>query len=287
MSTFTCEVSQNAPLVCLPPWRENPYRLVSLWDMQFDAFKTLRALDLLTRIEASIELLGGTYINSPTFHNVCLENLHNLAVVLKELGLFSQERRAIQMASYVSKYDKEPELSEIKKLRLLIEHDIEQFSFEAIPRDRVPYYEAVHLFGDQVHDHFFSAAYDIREAGTCYSLGRWTACVFHLMRVLEIALAVMGKVFDVSLAHTNWAPAIDQMESRIREMHKDANWKSLPDVKNQQEFYAQVASHFGILKDAWRNYTAHARGKYDPSECLLILRNTDSFMRKLATRLHE
>jgi len=49
-------------------------------------------------------------------------------------------------------------------------------------------------------------------------------------------------------------------------MHKDPIWKAKPDYKEQQEFFAQAASHFGVLKDAWCNYTAHARGKYDSNE---------------------
>ena len=287
MSTIACEVSQDSPSVCLLPWQENPYRLVSLWDMEFIATKALRGLDLLTRIDCTIGLVGDASINSPIYHRVCAEQLDELTTVLKDIGLLSQSKRAADMATFVRKHNKHPTTQEIGNLRLLINYDLDGFKFEAIPRDRVPYYEAIHLFGDEVHNSFFSAAYDIKEAGTCYSLGRWTACVFHLMRVLEITLAALGKVFEVSLAHTNWAPALDQIESRIREMHKDPTWKALPDVKDQQEFYSQAASHFGILKDAWRNYTAHARGKYDQSECLLVLNNVDSFSRKLATRLHE
>jgi len=116
-------------------------------------------------------------------------------------------------------------------------------------------------------------------------LSRNTACVFHLMRVLEIGLTALGDTFGVSLSHTNWAPAIEQIESKIREMHKDPSWRTMPDCKEQQEFYAQTASHFGILKDAWRNYTAHARGKYDEQEAFDILSNVRAFMKKLAARL--
>jgi hypothetical protein len=91
----------------------------------------------------------------------------------------------------------------------------------------------------------------------------------------------------VSLEHTNWAPAIEQIESKIRNMHKDPAWKSLPDCKEQQEFYAQVASHFGILKDAWRNYTMHSRGVYTEEQAERIFDNIESFMQQLATKLHE
>jgi hypothetical protein len=168
-----------------------------------------------------------------------------------------------------------------------IKWEMEERLFMFIPPERATFYGKQDLFGAIVHGAFPSARFDIIEAGNCYAAERATACVFHLMRVLEIGLSVLGTVFGVSLAHTNWAPAIDQIESKIREMRKDSNWKLRPDYKEQQEFYAQAASHFGVLKDAWRNYTAHARGKYTLEEAELLLKNIGAFMQKLATRLHE
>lgn len=134
---------------------------------------------------------------------------------------------------------------------------------------------------------FPSTAYDAKEAFKCFALGRNTASVFHLMRVLELGLTALGKAFSVSLAHTNWQPAIDQIESAVRGMHKDPIWKVQPDCKEQQEFYSQAVSHFGVLKDAWRNYTAHVRGKYDEQEAADIMTSVRAFMQKLSTRLAE
>ena len=107
------------------------------------------------------------------------------------------------------------------------------------------------------------------------------------MRVLEIALGVPGRNFGVSLIHTNWAPAIEQIESKSREKHRDPVWKSLPDCKEQQEFYSQAASQFGLLKDAWRNYTMHSRGKYTEGEAEQIFRNVKTFVGKLTKKLSE
>lgn len=70
-------------------------------------------------------------------------------------------------------------------------------------------------------------------------------------------------------------------------MHQDPEWRQRPDRKEQQEFYAQAATHFGILKDAWRNYTMHARGVYTEEAAEDIFNNVKSFMQKLAARLHE
>jgi hypothetical protein len=163
-------------------------------------------------------------------------------------------------------------------------------TFFYVPAERAKFFPRVkdpHIFGSPVAGAFPSAAFDIAEAGTCLSLARGTASVFHLMRVLEIGLTTLGAPFGVSLARTNWAPAIEQIESKIRDMHKDPKWKALPDCKEQQEFYAQAASHFGVLKDAWRNYTMHARGVYTEAAAEDIFNNVKGFMQKLATHLHE
>lgn len=168
--------------------------------------------------------------------------------------------------------------------------ELEGKAFWYVPAERAKFWPKVsnpHLFGEAVASAFPSAAFDIAESGICLSLDRGTASVFHAMRVLEIGLTALGAKFGVSLAHTNWEPAIRGIESKIREMHKDAVWKLLPDCKEQQEFYAQAATHFGVLKDAWRNYTMHVRGVYTEEMAEGIFNNVKGFMQKLAMRLHE
>jgi hypothetical protein len=150
-----------------------------------------------------------------------------------------------------------------------------------------PTIEKPHAFGEKVGASFPSAYFDIFNAGVCLATTMSTAAVFHLMRVLEIGLTALGKEFNVSLAHTNWQPAILEIEKKIREMPADPRWKVLPDCKEQQEFYAQAASHFGVLKDAWRNHTMHVRGRYGDGEAEQIYNAVKAFMEKLAERLHE
>ena len=141
------------------------------------------------------------------------------------------------------------------------------------------------MFGAEAASGFPSAAFDISEAGKCFALNRPTACVFHLMRVLEIGLGVFAKHFAVPSDHTNWHNIIEGIEKAVRNMSSDpakpADWKE------QQEFYSQAAHGFMFIKDAWRNYTAHARGKYTEDETETIFINVRAFMQRLATRLHE
>ena len=92
----------------------------------------------------------------------------------------------------------------IAELDKLLRNELDYVRFFHVPDLKLDYYNAPALFGTEVKDHFPSATFDIKEAGNCYALSRNTACVFHLMRVLEIGLTVLGAVFGVSLAHTNW-----------------------------------------------------------------------------------
>jgi hypothetical protein len=50
------------------------------------------------------------------------------------------------------------------------------------------FYTGRKLFDAKVFSDFPSASFDFDEAGKSFALGRYTACVFHLMRVLEIGI---------------------------------------------------------------------------------------------------
>lgn len=293
---------------CLCPWMENLYRPVGLWDMlQFSA----RAFYWIGQyLERSFEdcLTSATGSgDAPTIPIAALHepiNEQTKERVLICLGWVIRESEKVEMPitaatareleEALNDTEKPPKyqwaMDNIRHLQKLVQKELENKTFLYIPPEKMktwPRQNKQHVFGEQIHAAFPSAAIDISEAGICLSLSRATASVFHLMRVLEIGLTALGRTFSVSVAHTNWGPAIDQIESKIRDMHKDPTWKSQPDCKEQQQFYAQAASHFGILKDAWRNYTAHARGNYTEETAALIFDNVREFMRKLATRLHE
>ena len=155
-----------------------------------------------------------------------------------------------------------------------------------IQLDRVKYYETQQPFGLDVANNFPSVSFDALEACRCFALYRSTACVFHLMRVLEIGLHAFADRFGVASDRTNWHNIIEGIEKAVRNLGIDPTTRP-PDWKDQQEFFSQAASHFMIFKDAWRNYTAHERGKFTEDEAETILINVRSFMQKLATQLHE
>jgi hypothetical protein len=281
------------------PWVENHYQLISWWEMeQFSAKAYYKLGCLLERVKVQYANArnGGDPSFSGSAADVQLKSGESIGLaefmsavdgICKDIGLDYAAHQAGEVWKNAPQMTHRQVVTAIESLDKAIQFEMQRNVFLWIGPSRKELYLQHELFGLQVGANFPSIQFDMVEAGNCYAVGRWTGCVFHLMRVLEVGLSVLGNVFGVSLAHTNWAPAIEQIESKIREIHKDPAWKALPDCKEQQEFYAQAASHFGILKDAWRNYTAHARGKYTEDEAKLILLNVKAFMQKLSQRLSE
>jgi hypothetical protein len=285
------------------PWVENPRALLSWWDMeQFSGYAVYWSGYVLESLITDTLMKSGSGdvpLSLAAFHQPIDEITKRKAIAsLKDV---EAEFRKIGLQITADTFDEVlDELEEtrdlwwlrerIRGIQKLTRKEMSGRCFMYIAPESAKYWpkmKSPNLFGDEVAKAFPSAFYDISQSGICLAVGLSTACVFHLMRVLEIALGVLGSKFGVSLIHTNWAPAIEQIESKIREMHRDPVWKSLPDCKEQQEFYSQAASQFGLLKDAWRNYTMHSRGKYTEGEAEQILRNVKTFVGKLAEKLSE
>ncbi len=293
----------------LQPWEANPHQLVTWWDMlSFSAWNffwcgmTLRAIEQDCFI-SSIDI-PGVRGDTPIFalpsdlddraRNKALTSLKRVVVEFSAIGLRITAETINELITELEdtshRHNFQWLIDQVRVIQGLSKKEIEGKAFFYVPAERMKFFPLMsdpHIFGKAVGNAFPSAMQDVAESGVCLALDRGSACVFHLMRVLESGLTVLGAKFGVSLAHTNWAPAIEEIESKIRDMHKEPAWKALSDCKQQQEFYAQAASHFGILKDAWRNYTMHVRGFYTEEQAERIFENVKGFMQKLAERLSE
>jgi hypothetical protein len=61
-----------------------------------------------------------------------------------------------------------------------------------IPQHLEEYYEWDGIVSEQVIAAFPKASEEIRNGGTCFATGAFTACVFHAMRAAEIGLRSLG-----------------------------------------------------------------------------------------------
>ena len=137
-------------------------------------------------------------------------------------------------------------------------------------------------FGEAVFDAFPSAIADIEGAGKCLALGRGTASVFHLMRVMEAGLRVIGRALGIPYA-PSWESYLKQIEAKITAKHatKTPRWK------RDEPFYRDLAGDLHIVKIVWRNPTMHIVRHYTPEEADEIYRSVQTVMKRLATHLKE
>ena len=57
---------------------------------------------------------------------------------------------------------------------------------------------------------------DIDEVGKCLSLGRYTASVFHLMRIIEKGVQFIASHFNIeSVNEKCWGPLIREINSKV------------------------------------------------------------------------
>lgn len=139
-------------------------------------------------------------------------------------------------------------------------------------------------FPDLVQQHFSSAVFDMREAGKCFALNRNTACVFHLMRVMEAGLRALGKKCKVTESHNpSWDTILRKIDSQLqtKRLQRAVWWKG------SNDFLAEASAKLHAVKDAWRNPTMHVGAKHTEEEAQEIFDAVRGFMRHLATKLNE
>jgi hypothetical protein len=144
------------------------------------------------------------------------------------------------------------------------------------------YYTDSSLFGEAVAAKFPSAISDIDNAGKCLALDQGTACVFHLMRVMEVGLRALGRALGIPYA-PSWESYLTQINRQI-----GRDWREKePEWKVDEAFYSAVAGDLLVVKTAWRNPTMHVRITYDGPKALEIFNAVRTFMQHLATKVQE
>ena len=269
--------------------------MVSLWEMlRFHAKSFVEGFNYLIQLEIMVGLTQ--FNNTLEIQESQLlfigNHVKNLREQLQELGLSVSAKKAGELCfglttpvhgvSSSARYQLLQKNSE--ELRQRVEDELEGKALYYVS-DHVDLLSGAPLFGEQVDDAFPSARHDIAEAGCCLALRRSTACVLHLMRALEPGLASLAAALEVDHANTNWQTIIDRMESKITSRNKGTNdekWKN-----EDKPFFAEAATHFLMIKNAWRNHAMHGKDKYADEEAKKIYESVKSFMHHLSKRLSE
>ncbi|RUX23785.1 hypothetical protein EOA13_33055 [Mesorhizobium sp. M7A.F.Ca.US.011.01.1.1] len=134
------------------------------------------------------------------------------------------------------------------------------------------------LFGEDVARRFQSTNDDIEEAGKCLALGRSTAAVFHLMRVLESAVQTIADKIGAAIVDAHgkglaWGVIADNMKAKIDAMTRGSD--------AQIKWY-RVQHDLVVVNRAWRVPTNHPKESYTAEQAREVFDATKAFMKELA-----
>jgi len=131
------------------------------------------------------------------------------------------------------------------------------------------------------------ADYDLDEACRTYAIHAWTACVFHLMRVLERGIQRWGTNIGATMGFVTKNGAGVWRETMWGDLEKDiqkavdALPESTADEKEAKNNQRAAVAALGNIRHAWRNTTMHPAAKYDDRQARDVFDTTRIFLERL------
>ncbi len=213
-----------------------------------------------------------------------------LRALLVEMGLPVSLRPADRLIKVL---DSGVGWKQTSRIQMLINHLVVSVKDEVdtvlawqVPGEKLVFFEH-HPFGSEVRVGFPSAEDDIEEAGKCLGMGRNTAAVFHLMRIMETGLRSLGASLNDPTLDPRTNPSWEKILSRCdKEMQKPLRDRS-PEWRVDEAFFSTATANLRAVKDAWRNPTMHVERRYNDEEAREVWFAARAFMRHLAGKLSE
>ena len=280
-----------------------PGQLWSLWSImhKLRSAAFFKALEQAAVTHQAFMAIGdhAGFLMLPHDHEEKLRQFNDLADECRLLGLSGAAAvvgraaaiwEAIPLANVngVEKYQLEPH--GVMRLRSLLSQatsrispmtSTARFCLPSIRAGLTHFYRNSNPWGEDVFKAFGSANEDISEACTCLALDRGTACVMHMMRVLEVGLSVLAAALGVG-SQNDWGSYLREAEKELTKRKTSSGSRS-PD----EQFYAEALSSMDNFGEGWRNPTMHPERTYSVERAEEIMGAVRSFMKLLATKLHE
>lgn len=236
--------------------------------------------NLRTQVASAPPHTGRIILNdlskSKTFIGL-LDILKNNVIKVRLPSVRSQIVR-IEDKLKVDQWEFNDAITHIRELRNRLQDDLQSQHFLYVPDDMVSYYQnAAALFGDVTISRFPTIIDDAESAGHCLALGEGTACVLHLMRVMEVGLKALSSSLGIPYA-PSWEAHLRHIEKNISEKSQNKT----DDWKKDEPFYRDVSGDLMTVKQAWRNPTMHVGRKYGADEAKEIFNAVRNFLNRLA-----
>ncbi len=213
---------------------DNPlqlYKIVSLWDiMRFYAEQWLGIFRLIGQIEGMVEIADELQSlprktippdNSQSLDALDQE-LQRLPSQLSKMELFIAAESAKELAKFMKRYIEQGEIFKARNLASefsrITEYEFRNKIVIMIPGNRARLYRVEASFlGEEVLTRTSELTEDAEEAGNCFAFGRYTACVFHLMRIMETIVQEVAIKMEIKNENGSILDVRNEKWSRIEQ----------------------------------------------------------------------
>lgn len=162
--------------------------------------------------------------------------------------------------------------------RRVLNQELAQLCYFEIPPHQLPLWTAIEPFGEIVAKRFPDCRDDIEEAAKCLALDRGSACVYHLMCSIDLALQDYCKKVKAKYnPKGDWNRLIEEIKKRIDKMPSNTKARLV-----KKEKHLSIYAHLHSVRLAWRNPSMHSRRPYQPSEAMEVYNATNGLMNDIA-----
>lgn len=270
-------------------------RLWSLWDMlKLDAASFYYAMSGLQFVRSMIETNNDSNLVRSPLSQIyrdgvsgrCAELRTQFEALQVQMTCMSLDRLIDNAVKPTFSY--EDLACAVKDIDERLKDELELTSVYVLDDAKVKYFDAGQdLLGKEVASKFQSASFEIDEAGKCVALHRYTASVFHLMRVMEIGIRAFARCLKIpdpiKPAERNWGAILTDLKKGI-----DTRWPTTATrMHGDGALFESLYASLDAVKNPWRNATMHVENKYTGDEAISIMNAVESFMKRLAARMDE
>jgi hypothetical protein len=172
----------------------------------------------------------------------------------------------------------------VNELRENVHFELENrwFLF-VVPEDVAMYRNPQADWGEVVAD-IANCGYDAYESNYALALGRTTASVFHLMRLIEHGIIALNQALNIeSTDNRTWDAKLRPIETELAKEYKHR----IEPYKKYHTIIAGFVADLRAVQRAWRNPSIHVELQYDPVRAKEIWNAVRAFMNNLAKGLTE
>jgi hypothetical protein len=169
----------------------------------------------------------------------------------------------------------------IKNVTNRVADELHEQKFLHVKKDKAPFYRDLQILDGPVAKKFPRASDDLYHASSCFALEQYTACVFHLMRVMEHCVQRFGRKLRVQIDVQNetWYQTLEHVNKAIKAMPagRTATYRQ----NKKKERYSLAADRLDHVRIVWRNPVMHPKESYEEAEASQILSGVNAFLESM------